>query len=235
MLRALVLVLLLLNGAYFAWSQGWLLVYGLGPAVQSEPHRMKQQINPDAIEIISESEARKIQSAQADAVAASAASAAAAAPASVCLQSGWIDMARVDALRSVLKTALQAQSWELQEELVPERWIIYMGKYANVAEMDKKRAQLDNLHLTFEPLSNSTLAPGLSLGAFASQAQANTALEALAKRGVRTARVLQEHPEQRGLRLRLPEVNDSMQATLPAIRAALGGQALLVCPAGAQD
>ncbi|TXT40740.1 MAG: sporulation-related protein [Comamonadaceae bacterium] len=229
MLRALVLVLFLLNGAYFAWSQGWLRAYGWGPTVQSEPHRLQQQINPEAIEIINESEARKIQAEQPQVVAASAAQA------SVCLQSGWIDIERGEALRSVLKTALPAQSWELQEVLVPERWIIYMGKYANVAEMDKKRAQLDSLHLTFEPLSNSTLAPGLSLGAFASQAQANTALEALAKRGVRTARVLQEHPEQRGLRLRLPEVNDSLQASLPAIRAALGGQALLVCPAGAQD
>lgn len=228
MLRVWVLLLLLLNAGYFAWGQGWLLAYGFGPAIQSEPHRLLQQIQPEAIQIISELEARKI-------VVAAASTAAATAKPALCWQSGVLDPQRGDALRQALQAALPAQTWVLEDVVVPERWIIYMGKYGNTAELAKKRAQLDSLHLTFEPLTNSTLAPGLSLGVFASQAQANTALEALAKRGVRTARVLQEQPERHGLRLRLPAVNDDLQASLPAVRAALAGQALVACPAGRQD
>ncbi len=53
MLRTLVLLLLLLNGAYFAWSQGWLRFYGLSPAQQSEPQRLQQQIRPEALQLIS--------------------------------------------------------------------------------------------------------------------------------------------------------------------------------------
>ena len=53
MLRLLVLLLLLANGAYFAWSKGLLAPYGFAPVSQSEPQRMAQQIRPEAIHILS--------------------------------------------------------------------------------------------------------------------------------------------------------------------------------------
>lgn len=216
MLRAFVLFLLLLNGAYFAWGQGWLLAYGWGPTPQREPQRMGQQIKPEAIELISEQEASKVQAPVQP-------------PNSVCLQSAVLDAAKFAALRTVLEASLPAQAWVLEEVAVPARWIVYMGKYVNPAELAKKRAQLANLRLTFEPLSNPALAPGLSLGAFASQAQADAALEALALRGVRTARVVQELPASQAYRLRLPTVDDALQKQLPPVRAALAGQGLLPC------
>jgi len=214
MLRTFVLFLLLLNGVYFAWGQGWLLVYGFGPTPQHEPHRLAQQIKPGAITLISEQEAAQAQALQARAV---------------CLQSAVLDAAKAADLRNVLEASLPAQAWVLEEVAVPARWIVYMGKYADAAELAKKRAQLANLHLTFEPLSDPTLAPGLSLGAFASQAQADAALEALAQRGVRTARVVPDLAAGQAYRLRLPAVDDALQAQLPPLRAALPGQALLPC------
>ena len=44
--RTLALLLLLLNGLYCAWGEGWLLPYGFGPAPQREPQRLAQQIRP---------------------------------------------------------------------------------------------------------------------------------------------------------------------------------------------
>lgn len=225
MLRAFVLFLLLLNGVYFAWGQGWLLAYGWGPTPQHEPHRLTQQIKPEAIELISEQEASQVptptptpmQSANA-----------------VCLQSAVFDEASLAALRPVLNASLPAQSWMLDEVSLPARWIIYLGKYANAADLAKKRAELASLRLTFEPLSNPALAPGLSLGAFASQAQADAALKTLMQRGVRTARVVQEQPIGQGYRLRLPAVDDALQAQLPPVRAALAGQVLLPCNGNGQ-
>ena len=211
MLRVFVLLLLLLNGVFYAWAQGWLLAYGLGSSPQREPHRLAQQIRPEAIALISEQEA----------IAQSAST--------VCLQSGVLDAARGEALRPMLEASLPASAWVLDQVATPERWIIYMGPYANAAELAKKRTQLATLRLTFEPLRNPALAPGLSLGAFASQAQANAALEALALRGVRTARVVQEMPAGQGYRLRLPAVDDTLQKQLPPVRVALAGQALLPC------
>lgn len=58
MLRIVVLVLVLLNGAYFAWSQGWLLGLGYGPAQQREPQRLSEQIRPEALRLLSPQEAK---------------------------------------------------------------------------------------------------------------------------------------------------------------------------------
>ena len=52
MLRWLVLVLLLANAGYFAWSQHWLGGLGLVLVSESEPERLRQQIKPEALRIL---------------------------------------------------------------------------------------------------------------------------------------------------------------------------------------
>ncbi len=52
MLRVLILVLVLANTAYFAWSQGLLRAWGLAPAPQSEPQRVAQQIQPESVRLV---------------------------------------------------------------------------------------------------------------------------------------------------------------------------------------
>lgn len=47
----MVLLLVLLNAAYYAWSHDMLRAYGLGPLRQAEPQRLQQQIRPDALVI----------------------------------------------------------------------------------------------------------------------------------------------------------------------------------------
>ena len=52
MLRWLVLVLLLANAGYLAWSQQWLAGLGLAPATEAEPERLQRQIAPEALRIL---------------------------------------------------------------------------------------------------------------------------------------------------------------------------------------
>lgn len=59
MLRFLVLALALINGVYFAWSQGLLLSLGFAPAQQTEPQRLGQQIKPDALRLLTTQELRQ--------------------------------------------------------------------------------------------------------------------------------------------------------------------------------
>jgi cell division septation protein DedD len=62
MLRSLVLILLLVNAAFFAWSQGWLNdVVGVKPDAQHEPQRLTQQINPDKIVVAQASAASPVE------------------------------------------------------------------------------------------------------------------------------------------------------------------------------
>lgn len=216
MLRLVVLVLMLVNLGYMAWGQGWLLPYGLGPVSQREPQRLARQIRPEAIQILKVEEIGQIASeGRTDQL--------------ECLQSEVLNVVQADKLRPILQGALPAPAWNLDELTTPERWIVYMGKFANAAELDKKRAELTRLGISGEAPRNPDLALGISLGVFDLEAQAQTSLKALVERGVRTARVVQDLPAQQRFRLRLPAVDEDLKAKLSAIQTALPGQVLQPC------
>ena len=132
-------------------------------------------------------------------------------------------------LRRSLGSLLPAGAWLLDDAMEPGRWIVYMGKYANAAELEKKRLQLASLELKFVPLTNPALGLGLSLGGFETQAAAQAALEVFSRRGVRTARVVQEREEIRGTLLRLPAADDALRARLDELKPALAGKVLRPC------
>lgn len=218
MLRLVVLLLLLANGGYFAWSQGLLRSWGLAPVQQAEPQRLQQQIRPEALRLLSADEARRIETSAPPAV-----------RAAECLQAGLFDEKQVAALRPSLEPLLPPGSWQLEEVMEPARWIIYMGKYPNAEAVNKKKAELRQIGVSFEGLSNAAMEPGLSLGGFTSQAAAQQQLDRLAQRGVRTARVAQERPEVRGQSLKLPLVDEALRPRLEELKPLLNGKPLRSC------
>lgn len=226
MLRLLVLALLLVNGAYFAWSQGLLRGYGLAPVAQSEPQRMAQQLRPEGLRILKADEVGRLDATLP--VTLPPAPAAAVNPPE-CLQAGLFNDAQTATLRARLQLALPANAWLLNTVVEPSRWIVYMGKYPSADALAKKRAELASLNLKFETLTNPSLEIGLSLGGFQTQAAANTALANLNRRGVRTARVVQEREEVRGNLLKIPAVDDAVKGRLEEFKAALAGKPLQPC------
>lgn len=224
MLRLLVLALILANAGYFAWSQGLLAAYGFAPATQAEPQRLTQQIKPEALRILNPQEASQLQTA-----AQAVASASTAASATECLQVGLFNEEQTMVLREKLVSSLPASSWVIESALVPGRWLVYMGKYNSDDAVVKKKSELRGLGVSFEALNNPTLEPGLSLGNFKTQAEAQAELERIAKKGIKTARVIQERAEQRGQRLKLPAVDAALRGQLDGIKPQLAGKAFAVC------
>lgn len=218
MLRLLVLLLVLLNAGYYAWSQGMLRTYGWAPAEQSEPQRLTQQIRPEAIRILPADEGRRAEQV-------------ALTPPKPpeCLQAGLFDEAQTETLRKALEATLPAGAWSLELLVEPARWIVYMGKFPNAAALDKKRAELEKMKLKLQSLDNPELQLGLSLGRFDTQAQAQAELAALQKRGVRTARVVQERLEIRQSQLRIPAADEALRPKLEEIKPALGDKTLRSC------
>jgi hypothetical protein len=216
MLRLAVLILLLANAAYFAWSQNLLAPWGVAPAQQSEPQRLAQQIRPQAVRVLAADEARRIEAAAPNAKAVE------------CLQAGPLDDAQAAALKQALEP-WPAGSWSLEPVVEPPRWIVYMGKYPSAENVSRKKAELRQLGVSFEPLADPALEPGLSLGGYASEAEANRQRETLAERGVRTARVLQERAEVRGQLLKLPAVDEALRPRLDELKAGLGSKSLRAC------
>lgn len=218
MLRLIVLLLVLLNGIYFAWSQGLLRAYGFAPLQQSEPQRLSQQIRPEAMRILSADELRRVEVGPQTAT-----------KAPECLQAGLFDEQQMLALRRALEGALPPGAWSMEAGVEPARWIVYMGRYPNAEALTRKRTELANLNLRFEPLGNPELEPGLSLGGFTTQAAANEELAALGRRGVRTARVVQERMEARGSVLKILAADDALKAKLEELKPALAGKLLRLC------
>lgn len=218
MLRIFVLSLMLVNGVFFAWTHGWLSDLGFAPAQHTEPQRLKRQINPQAIEL-PKPQARLQTEAALPAVA----------KPTECLQAGLFDETQTAALRQALMSTLAAGTWVLESTTVPPRWIVYMGKFASAEAVAKKRSELVALASTLEPLNNPNLEFGLSLGGFATEAQAKAYLATLKPRGVRSARVVLERPQASGMLLRLPSADDAMRARLDELKPVLAGKPLRPC------
>lgn len=221
MLRGLVLALLLANAAYFAWGQGLLAAYGFVPARQSEPERLAQQIRPEALQLIANSALPPSDKATAIPTAAPSAGV-------QCLQIGVFTEQQAQTLRPRLRS-LPAESWSFESSGDSVRWIIYMGKYINKEAMNRKRAKLKQLGLSFEPPVSPLLNPGLSLGNFSSKAEAETALEQMNQRGIRSAKVVLERPELPSLWLRLPAADASIRTRLETLKPQFGGKAVQAC------
>lgn len=219
MLRLAVLLLVLANAAYFAWSQGFLASWGIAPVQQSEPHRLAQQIKPQALRVVAAEEARRLETNGLAGLGLKAPE---------CLQAGVLPEAQAGGLRQALES-WPAGSWSLEPAVEPARWIVYMGKYLTAENVARKRAELRQIGVSFEALSNPALEPGLSLGGFPSEAAAAQQLEALAQRGVRTAKVVQERAEVRGLLLKLAAVDETLRPRLEELRPALNGKNLRPC------
>ena len=146
-----------------------------------------------------------------------------------CLQVGMFNEEQTMVLRDKLVSTLPQNSWVIESALVPARWLVYMGKYNSDEAVTKKKSELRGLGVSFEALNNTAFEPGLSLGRFKTQPEAEAELARIAKKGVKTAKVMQERAEQRGQRLKLPSVDAAVRGQLDAIKPQLAGKALVAC------
>ena len=218
MLRLFVLLLVLANAGYYAYSHGLLAAYGFAPATQSEPHRLSQQIKPEALRILDQQDPPP-----------QPALAVAAPVAAECLQVGLFNEEQTVVLRERLVSTLPPGSWVIESAMQPARWLVYMGQYTSAAALAKKKLELRGRGVVFKALNNPALEPGLSLGNFQTQPEAEAELARIAKKGVKTARVIQERAEQLGQQLKLPTVDAALRGQLDAIRPQLAGKPFQTC------
>lgn len=217
MLRLCVVLLALANLGYWGWTQGWLADMGWAPAQPRESYRMEQQLRPQALRMLSADEARKLE---------------AAAPVvrpPECLQAGIYPAGQSEAWRQALDGVLAPSQWDLQDGVEAGRWLIYMGPYASVEQLNRKKAELRYRNVPFELPRNPALEPGLILGSFDSAVAAQEGLAQLGKRGVRTARVEQERAELKGFWVRLPVVDEALRARLEEFKPLMAGKIWRSC------
>lgn len=250
MLRWAIVLLVLANAGYFAWTQGYLDGLGMAPVDQREPERMGQQVNPDVLRLLNGPKG-SLPEAQAPAAVVEAlpprpdvpppmATTPPAVPPAVvaadakgpraCWQASGFAETQVELLRAEFALlGLSADQWQFTEQRSGARWIVYMGRYDNAAQVDRKKAELRGIGVNFRELTASGLAPGLALGTYSSEAAAQQALRDTEQAGVRTAKVAQERAESVSFTLRLPSITDAQRTAVDGLGKAMAGKTLRRC------
>lgn len=252
MLRALVLALLLANAGYYAWTLGAMRAWGLAPTSDTEPQRLQQQLHPEQLRLLDDApqaaaagttaapkpadptpgdaptNGQPLPDAAPTSPLAEPAPATVVADAGTCLQASGLDEAQAAAVRQAL-AAWPPGSWQLDDAVTPERWMVYIGRLADEDALTRKRAELRGLKVDVDR-PGSTWEPGLSLGRYGSEQAAQRALQQLAGQGVRGARVLRERATQTRSTLRLPApAAGAQRPALEPVQQALAGQPLRAC------
>jgi hypothetical protein len=193
MLRALVVLLLLANGLYFAWAQGW---FGPPPRhAEREPQRLAAQVAPDAVTVLPPTRA-------------SAALQAAREAALRCVETGPLQEPALGQAEYRLSEALVApDAVERRESSAAVRWIVFGGRYPEAGPRTVREEELRRLGLSFERLTSpAELAPGLVLSRHDSREAAEAWLKAKAPKALRGARVVALPGSSEGTLLRVPRL-----------------------------
>ncbi|RZL04022.1 MAG: SPOR domain-containing protein [Rubrivivax sp.] len=235
MLRSLVLVLLLANAGFYAWSHGWLNdLVGARPDTQREPQRLKQQVHADQLTVVEPPTSAAAATAPSAPGQAASAASQASNPASasvtaasvtnagrtICVEAGPFSPAEQTQVEATLKPVLGANAWSTDTVAVPGQWIAYMGPYVDADMLARKLTELRRIRgLTFEEIhSPASLSPGLSLGRYGSLDEANAALNSLKLRGIRTARIVTMRQPQEVQVVRVAQADVNTQVALSAIK-----------------
>jgi len=250
MLRGLVILLLLANAGLWAWRHG---TFGNVPGGSEadagrEPQRLAQQVEPERLRLLNPPGSAPANLAaepdrtppDATASTATPADAPTAAPAPetpavaaeprACWQLAALTPAQAESLRRTAdgESGLRGRSTDVAATL-PERWIVYLGKFPSAEALQRRRAELRQAGIDQREVNAPALSPGLALGTYSTEDAARKALQDTQRQGVRDARVVQERPETRVITLRWPDLTEAERDRL---QSALGtaGRGLAACP-----
>jgi len=233
MLRAVVVVLLLANLAFWAWSAGLLAGLGWGPESERDPTRLERQVRPDAVRVLLPSAVTTPSAAAVATTVPPRAAGVAPGPSrvvrdtGVCLEAGPFTGAALEsAERALAAAALPEDSWVRTSREVGAQYAVVLGPFGDREALQKKREEIGRLQLPFEALElpgeGGVAQPGFALGRYDTRGAAEAALTTFNQRGVRTARVSLLRPARNESRLR---VENATPAQVEMLRA-LSGDAL---------
>ena len=203
MLKFVFWILLALNALMFAYAHGYL---GSDKGDEREPARVKNQLEPARMKMLTAQQAQAAAAAGAPAASAEAAPATPAAPAgtapvvaaNACTEVGPLsasDERRFDTRLAKLDLGEHQTRSTVPFQEVTSR-LVYIPGQGSKEAADRKAAELRALGITnfFIISGDSPYKWGISLGLFKSEASAQSMLANLNKQGVHTARIAPRGP-----------------------------------------
>ncbi|MDC8770371.1 hypothetical protein [Roseateles albus] len=199
MLRALVLLLIVLNGLFFAWTRGWLDgATGIKASGDREPQRISAQVHPELITLLSPQAAAALQ-------------------ARSCLELGPLngDAALAEAQTVLQRAGLTASDWQAQTSELPGVWALATIRLPSKDFQARKEETYKKMKIGFEYLSGPPEElPTMVLSRHASDKAALAALDALTQRQLKGLRVMQLQAPQQRHKLIVPKADSSQAAKL---------------------
>jgi len=202
-MRLAFLALLLANLLLFAWGQGYLGAADAG----REPDRLRQQIEPDKLRILT-----------------AEVTPATSAATRLCQRIEGLSAAAVETIKK--SGVAEAPGWQFT--LIPEKeisghWVV-IAQLPSRAVAEKKKTELRQLGVKEgQIVEDAALGPfAVSLGVFRSQALAEELLQEVAKKGVRSAQLARRELSSDKFAVELRAPADELNRKLPAIMAPLG-------------
>jgi len=219
MLRFLVLLLVLLNLGFYAWTQSWLdPVIGVSPGGEREPERFARQVNPERVRIVAPAPAGTPVAARRDA------------PGTACLEAGPFTAAQLPAAEAAMATAAPGVAYTVVRGEHPGVWLVYLGRMTTRKALADRKAALERIRIPYEEVTGATeLEPGLALGRFEDPVAADSALALFTLRGVADARVVETRAPSTLHRLRVANADGATAATLAMLRADALGRGFGAC------
>ncbi|MCV2370371.1 hypothetical protein [Roseateles oligotrophus] len=199
MLRALVLLLLLLNAAFFGWTQGWLdPLVGIKASGDREPERIAQQLHPERVTLLSPQAAAALQTRS-------------------CLELGPLngDTALAEAQAVLQRAGFTASDWQAQSSEQAGVWAVATIRLPSKDFQARKEETYKKMKIGFEYLSGPPEElPTMVLSRHASDKAAAAALEALTQRSLKGLRVMQLQAPLQRHSLRVPKADSAQTAKL---------------------
>ena len=218
MLRALVLLLLLLNAIFFGWTQGWLdSVIGIKASGDREPERIAGQVNPERISLLSPQAAAALQTRS-------------------CLELGPLngETALAEAQAALQGAGFTASDWQAQASEQAGVWAVATIRFPSKDFQARKEETYKKMKINFEYLTAPPEElPAMVLSRHASDKAAQVALDALTQRQLKGLRVMQLQAPMKRHSLIIPTADAAQAAKLLGLakEPALHGSSFRACAA----
>jgi hypothetical protein len=216
-MRALFLVLILANLAFFAWAR-----YGSQPEATGETSPPGRQIDPEKLKIVTPAEMTALAAAPKPAAAA----------ALKCLEWGSFTVADAPRAEKALEPlTLGARLGQRRTEELAAWWV-FIPAQDNRPAAQKKAAELRSLGVDdyFIVQDEGDHRWALSLGVFRSEDAALARLAALREKGVRSAQVGPRETVVSKVWLQVKSVDAALETKLKDIALQIDGSELKLCP-----
>lgn len=213
-MRALFLLLLFANLAFYAWWR-----YG-APADAADPAPLSRQIEPDKLKVVAPAELPPVSAVKKPA------------PATACMEWGSFTLADSARAEQALEPlGLGARLAQRRTEEVAGWWVFIPPQGSRQGAL-KKAAELKDLGIDeyFIVQEESEHRWALSLGVFRSEEAAQARLAALRTQGVRSARLGVRETVVPKVWLQVKSVDAPLQARLKEIARQIEGSELRDCP-----